>query len=217
METTLLIITGVSLVATAAAGWIAWRLWREERLRSEARVALLAEMAHPSVTTAATVGGEIFHTAAAASAWPRRAAIAVAMVAVVALGVAGFRAMSPTAAPTDVVIAAPQPLELLTLAHAREGDVLVVSGRVQNPREGVTRARVVVTAALVDAKGSMLSDGRAPLDIARLEPGDESQFAIRISAPATVARYRVSFRSADGRPLAHVDRRDASLARKEAP
>jgi hypothetical protein len=173
-------------------------------------------MSGPSLA-AASVGGEIFHTEAAASAWPRRAAIAVAMFAVVALGVAGFRAMGPSAASTDVVIAAPQPLELLTLAHAREGDVLVVSGRVQNPRAGVTQSRVVVTAALVDAKGSMLGDGRAPLDIARLEPGDESPFAIRIAAPATVARYRVSFRSADGRPLAHVDRRDASLARKEAP
>jgi hypothetical protein len=139
------------------------------------------------------------------------------MFAIVALGVAGFRAMSSTAAPTDVAIAAPRPLELLTLAHAREGDVLVVSGRVQNPREGVPQSRVIVTAALVDARGSMLGDGRAPLDIARLEPGDESPFAIRIAAPATVARYRVSFRSADGRPVAHVDRRDASLARKEAP
>jgi len=217
MEATLVIITGVSLVTAVAAGWIAWRLWREERLRSEARVALLAEMARPAAGSAVPVGGEIFHTEAAESAWPRRLAIAVAMFAAVALGLVGFRAMSSTASSTDVAVAAPQPLELLSLAHTRESNLLVVTGLVQNPREGITQSRVVVSAALLDANGSMLADGRAPLDIARLEPGDESPFAIRIAAPSTVARYRVSFRTADGRPLAHVDRRDASLARKEAP
>ena len=56
--------------------------------------------------------------------------------------------------------------------------------------------------------------GRAPLDFATLAPGDESPFVLGVPVSGTVARYRVGFRSEDGRVIAHIDRRAAgTLAR----
>ena len=53
---------------------------------------------------------------------------------------------------------------------------------------------------------------RAPLDAARLAPGDASPFAIVVGHAENVARYRLGFRAHDGRVLAHVDRRGDAAA-----
>lgn len=219
--TTILIAITVCSVATAIA-MAAWalRLGREERLRSEVRVALLAEMARepgdPPPASALAVG-DLFHVQAESSAWPRRVAIASAMLAAAAFALFAVNVVDgPLARPAEVATTG-HPLELVALSHAQETGVLVVSGLVQNPGSGRAQSRAVATAVLLDADGRLVATGRAPLDIARLEPGDESPFVIRIPASRPVARYRVSFRAADDTPLPHIDRRDPSLARKEAP
>lgn len=218
MNTILLVITVMSVLAAVGTGWFALRLWREERLRSEVRVALLTELARPAGPATDLMATDLFVTGSEDAAWPRRLAIAAALVAAVGLGLYGYSTIdggSPVAAPAGDT--APKPLELVSLGHTREGVTLVVNGLVQNPRDGSRRTRVVASATLVDAGGAPVGGGRAPLDVATLEPGDESPFSIRIPAPGAVARYRVSFRGADDSPLAHVDRRDPTVARKEAP
>lgn len=230
MSTTILIAITVCSVATAiaTAAW-ALRLRREEWLRSEVRVALLAEMAREEADDGSTppafaeaparhaVTGDLFGSPTEPSAWPRRLAIACAMVAAAGLGLFSFEVVSSPAARRADVPALEHPLELVALSHAQEPGMLIVSGLVQNPGDGRARSRAVATAVLLDTDGRLVATGHSPLDVARLEPGDESPFVIRIPAPRAVARYRVSFRAADDTPLPHIDRRDASLARKEAP
>ena len=63
------------------------------------------------------------------------------------------------------------------------------------------------TAFAFAADGTFLASGRAPLDFTTLAPGDESPFVVTVPVKGEVARYRVGFRSADGRVVAHVDRR----------
>lgn len=218
MNTVLLVITVVSVAVALGAGWFALRLWREERLRSDVRVALLTELARPAGAAPDVLADDLFRTGSEEAAWPRRLAIAAALVTAVGLGIYAYSAVGsggPADAPAGDI--APKPLELVSLGHTREGVTLVVTGFVQNPRDGSRRTRIVASATLVDAGGAPVGGGRAPLDVATLEPGDESAFSIRIPAPGAVARYRVSFRGADDSPLAHVDRRDPTLARKEAP
>jgi hypothetical protein len=216
MNTLLVTISVVSVAFGAAMAWLAFRFWREERLRSEVRTAMLAELARPAGASLDGQGGDLFNTRSAAPAWPRRLAVVAGLLGAVVLGSFGYAALTSGPA-TRSVASARRPLELLSLDHSRESGLLVVTGLVQNPREGTTRSRVIVTATLLDVAGSPVADGRSALDIATLEPGGESPFAIRVAAPASVARYRVGFRGADERPLAHVDRRDPTLARKEAP
>ena len=228
MNTILIGIT-VCSVATAivTAAW-ALRLRREQRLRSEVRVALLAEMAREPgdasiapafarVPARQAVAGDLFQPPAEPSAWPRRLAVACAILAAAALGLFAFNVVDGPAPRPATVAATEHPLELVSLSHTQETGTLIVNGLVQNPGSGRAQSRAVATAVLLDANGQLVATGRSPLDIARLEPGDESPFVIRIPAPRAVARYRVSFRAADDTPLPHIDRRDSSLARKEAP
>jgi hypothetical protein len=53
------------------------------------------------------------------------------------------------------------------------------------------------------------------VDFLKLGAGDESPFVVTLDAPATVARYRVSFRTDDG-IVPHVDKRSASPAATDA-
>jgi hypothetical protein len=217
MNTILIAITVCSVgTAIVMAAW-ALRLWREQRLRSDVRVALLTEMAREQGDPPLAVASDLFHAQAEPSAWPRRAAIAFAMLAAAALAVFAFNVVDGALPRPAGNTASDHPLELVTLSHAQEAGTLIVRGLVQNPGSGRPQSRAVATAVLLDADGQLVATGRSPLDIARLEPGDQSPFVIRVPAPRAVARYRVSFRAADDTPLPHVDRRDPSLARKEAP
>ena len=232
MSTTLLAIT-VLAVAVAAGALIALATnYRRERRRSDARVALLREMsgqhAAADVMDLALAAPEdfddgpgrlaqpMFGGEAEPSPWGRRA-VAAAVVAVV-VGVAGY-ALTPRSsgpAETNDAAAAKQalPLELLSLRHNQEEKSLTITGLVQNPRAGAPLENVIVTAFLFGSDGTFLSSGRAPLDFAKLGPGDESPFVLTVPVTAPVARYRVGFRGEDGRVIAHVDRRAAStLAR----
>ena len=76
-------------------------------------------------------------------------------------------------------------------------------------------SRVVATAFLFGPDGTFLTSSRAPLDFTTLAPGVESPFVVSVPVSGAVSRYRVGFRTDDGRVISHVDRRaPESLAQK---
>jgi hypothetical protein len=202
-------------------GLIVFKLLREERQRSDARVSLLAAAAAPEVSLPLRHGeaapmpasgdvaarSELFAVAESESPWLRRAGVAAALAAIVALsGYALTRgADSGTAFPPAVAQGAP--LELLALSHVLQDGLLTVTGTVQNPRSGDRAAHLVARAFVFDAGGILLASATAGLDYATLAPGDQSQFVISVPVKGSVSRYRVGFRTADGSVVAHVDRR----------
>lgn len=234
MTAILIATTVIAVVVAVAAGIGLFVAFRNERRRSDARVAALRVMA----ATAGLVEDEIapapsqiddlgtyddelarpmFGEAEAPSPWGRRVA-AAAVVAAIAIA-AGYVLLpgsgtissetSDRAAETAVA-----PLELLSLRHTQEDGRLIITGLVQNPRTGAPLTRVIATGFLFGADGSFLASGRAPLDFSTLAAGDESPFVLTVPVKAAVARYRVGFRGEDGRVIGHVDRRFAgTLAR----
>jgi hypothetical protein len=239
MDTLLLTVTVVSLALAGALGMLLARMVREERRRAEARVALLMDLAganesrpqrvarfsdldlHPATAppTVATVG-DLFHEHETERAWPRRLLVAGAMAATIGVAVFAWSAMDRHTAPKAPATAsspAQPPLELLSLGHKQEGDTLVISGIVQNPRGASVVSGGHATVLVFGADGALIASGRTPLDFATLTPGAESPFVIRLTATGA-ARYRIGFRGAHDETLAHVDRRISdSVARKEAP
>jgi hypothetical protein len=133
-------------------------------------------------------------------------AAAAAVFAVLLGGFVISRVAGTSAAATARQAAPPAPLELLSLGHQREGNNLSVTGLVRNPAAGTAVARVTAVVFLFDQQGTFVSSAKAPLDYVTLSGGDESPFVIKVQAPPSVARYRVSFRTDEG-TLPHVDRR----------
>jgi hypothetical protein len=146
------------------------------------------------------------------------AVIALLLVGVLAAGYLWFggnegntsTAVSSTAttAPAAPVAAAGGvPLELLSLAHERRGNTLVVRGVVRNPVAGSTRPGLAASVLLLDEAGGFLRSGRATLSTAALAPGVETPFAVELPSTSDVRRYRVTFRGADGALVPHADKR----------
>jgi hypothetical protein len=134
-------------------------------------------------------------------------ATAAAVLAVILGGFVYVRMSDPgSQAVATQAQAASSPLELLSLRHEREGVNLSVAGLVRNPASGPVVERVTAVVYLFDQQGTFVTSAKAPIDFLKLTAGDESPFVVRVAAPQTVARYRVSFRTDDG-TLAHVDRR----------
>jgi hypothetical protein len=304
MDTTLVTVTILSMGMAAALSVIVWRLLRDERHRSEARIAALTEASRPGPSSAlraaedkpltraipaaahaspakagsdkpevakaevakpeasrpgvfkpevfkpvasrpvvsdpvvsvsrrnsaddlplhvsgapAMATGALFVEPVRTSPWGNRFAVMAGLAMIVAAIVLGAltSAKSPAAAPAQNAAAAPaaqaaaEPaaagLELLALRDARREDTLTITGMVQNPREGTLHSRVAVTAYAFDDKGQFLASGRALLDVTSLAPGDESPFMVTVPVTGAVARYRIGFRTEDGRVIAHVDKR----------
>lgn len=170
----------------------------------------------------------LFEEPEATSPWGRRLGVIgvfAAIVAAVAFGLAsvhnGVTASPATAAAAQQTDAKPAvfdgaPLELVTLRHRQEADRLVISGLVQNPRSGRPMSHVVATAFLFGPDGAFLTSSRAPLDFTTLSPGDESAFVIDVPVTGQIARYRIGFRTEDGRVIEHVDKRAPdALAQKQ--
>ncbi len=105
--------------------------------------------------------------------------------------------------------AATAPLELVSLRHERQGSKLAVSGLVRNPVAGPPVDRLSAVVFLFDQNGTFVTSAQSSVDFLKLAPGDESPFVIQLDAPASVTRYRVSFRT-DGGVVPHVDRRGQS-------
>jgi hypothetical protein len=297
MDTALVVITLASLGTTSAVLFYAARLIRDERARSQARVAVLAEeigrapadpgrapvgagpgapLARSSVSrepqreplrdgAPATTAPTPVRTAAEPRRAPRgdaRADAALhparhkpmhgdsaptgpasgrstlfesastdspsnswlvpvigAMIVVLALATIYFVSGQPDGgtqpARAAVAAGANLPLELVSLAQARKGDILTVSGTVRNPAGATERRQVAAVVFVFDRNGSFVASGRAPLDFQALAPGDDSPFVITVPGAADVSRYRVSFREGDD-VLPHVDRREPADGGKAA-
>jgi hypothetical protein len=229
MNTILVVTTIFALAIAALAGIALFVAFRDERRRSRARVEALREMSEPEVDyqfadplpLAAedfapvddltyddpAPGRAMFVGEQARSPWGRRLA-AAAVVALILLTAGYVLLPRGTEAPQQATAPA-SPLELLSLRHAQEDGRLVITGLVQNPRTGSPLSRVVATAFLFAADGTFLASGRAPLDFSTLAAGDESPFVVAVPVTSPVARYRIGFRSEDGRVIGHIDRRSA--------
>ena len=229
MDVVLVSIAALSLVLAIGMGLIVFKLLREERQRSDARVALLSAATRasdpplkaalrttPQVDAAVPTRPELFAAADAPSAWTRRAGVAAALAAT--LAVAGYLILPGRPdTPANAVATAAGPLELISLGYARDVNALTISGSVQNPRDGAPVSQVFATVLLFGPDGSFLTSARAGLDFTTLSPGDESPFVVTVPVTAAVARYRVGFRTADGAVVGHVDRRpDAATAAQHA-
>jgi hypothetical protein len=129
-----------------------------------------------------------------------------AAAAIVAVVLGGFIVSRLDRGAAESAAAAPTPLELLSLGHQREGNNLAVTGLVRNPQAGPAVARVSAVVFLFDQQGTFVTSAKAPLDYVTLSGGDESPFVVKVQAPQSVARYRVSFRTEEA-TLPHIDRR----------
>lgn len=106
------------------------------------------------------------------------------------------------------------PLELVSLTHQRQDQKLAVSGLVRNPAAGHPVEKLSAVVFLFDRAGSFVTSAKANVDFLKLGAGDESPFVVSLDAPASVTRYRVSFRTDEG-IVPHVDRRDAAPAAED--
>jgi hypothetical protein len=228
MNMILLLVTSFSLILAATMAAVAWRLAREERRRSQARVAALAsdldlEMRPNAGVTAA--GAELFRMEEHGHAGSRFAAVLTigvfAVATALALIVATSRAAQSVSEPVAAQATQPDaglttrsatesaPLELTALTHEREGDGIIVRGVVRNPTTGVDQDRVAAVVFVFTRDGAFLASGRSALAVPMLAPGSETAFVVTVPHANEVGRYRVSFRSND-RVVPHVDRRERS-------
>jgi hypothetical protein len=208
-----IVIAAASLILSIVMSGIAWRLAREERRRSQARVAVLAsDLAdlelHPAA--AAPVAIDLFRAEERARSGFRLAStVAVGGLAVVtalALIVVTSRHLRSAPGPRAAAGESP-PLELVALDHEIEGDRIIVRGIVRNPKAGVERHRLAVAVFLFNRDGGFLGSGAAAVEMPALAAGSQSGFVVTMPHANEVGRYRVSFRSQD-RLLPHVDRRN---------
>lgn len=138
----------------------------------------------------------------------RSLAIAAAVLFVILSGGLVWMMSGPEGT-SPVAVGPNSPLELVSLSHARQNEKLAVSGLVRNPVAGTPVEKLSAVVFLFDRMGTFVTSSRAYVDFLKLGAGDESPFVVSLDAPATVSRYRVSFRTADG-VVPHIDRRGES-------
>ena len=105
------------------------------------------------------------------------------------------------------------PLELVSLRHERQNDEAGGVGTGAQPGGGKPVEHLSAVVFLFDRRARSSPARRANVDFLKLGAGDESPFVVSLDAPATVARYRVSFRTDDG-IVPHIDRRGAAADRR---
>jgi hypothetical protein len=138
----------------------------------------------------------------------RSLAVAAAVLFVALLGGLVYMMSAPRG--TSATAVGPNsPLELVSLRHDRKNEKLAVSGLVRNPLAGKPVERLSAVVFLFDGKGTFVTSAKADVDFLKLGAGDESPFVVSLDAPASVARYRVSFRTDEG-VMPHIDRRGAT-------
>jgi hypothetical protein len=241
MDGTLVGVTLLSMAMAISLSVVVWRLLRDERRRSSARVAALVVLASrderptvarapvrrppapPAMTASADLPlrrsepavsvADLFTVPAEPSPWPRRGAVIAALVLVAAAAVLLLLTRAAARSGPAIAEVPASRLELLSLRDARDGDELTITGLVQNPRGSRPLSNITAVATTYDAGGAALETGSAPLDFTTLQAGDESPFVITVPDAGAVARYRISFRGSDGRVIAHIDRRQPAMAR----
>jgi len=222
----LIIITVVSLVVAAVMSAVAWRITRDERGRSEARVSALAADIHGEGPSPVHVSDSFFAEERSRTPGSPFRALAIGILVVgTAIGLVVFASGSPrssvaaaptaAAAPGNSVAPTPKapeapvaaPLELVKLGHEREGDRLVVRGVVRYPA-GTDVANLVAIVSVFNHEGDIAASGQGV--VAGTRPGAagvESTFVVTVPGVRDVARYRVAFKSNE-RIIAHLDRRE---------
>jgi hypothetical protein len=213
MDTLLIVVTALSLVLSVVFAAVAMRIARDDRRRSEARVAALAGAIEGTPLTVAAPAGAVAASTPLFDGTRQEshsspllkfgvaAILSVVAIVLLAMGTGG----EPTSTGPAATQASQQPLELVSMRHARSGDTLTVTGLVRNSGGAEARGITAVVFAF-DPGGSFLASGRAPLEFARLGAGDESPFQVTVPNVTDIERYRVSFRTEDG-IVRHVDRR----------
>ena len=223
---TLLLITSISMLLAAIMSVVAWHSSREERRRSEARIALLAAEIYdqpPIAPASAGSTGDLFANQVSARKGFRFAAVAAgglfvcgsaAAVAVVTSNASNATTRASTHASVGVEPRTDQaeapiatPIELVALGYERDGDRLTVRGVVRNPSTGAVLDRVTAVVLLFREDGGFLTSGRATVESSALGPGGETTFAVILAGANGVGRYRVSFRT-DDHVVPHIDRRN---------
>lgn len=234
MSMLLIIVTALSLAFAVVLLALNWRLVREKRLRSAARVEALLEAvsalpaaadATPQIVvdhtkTAVSSSRELFHQAAEGPSGFGRLAVpmslGVVIISAVLAGLLMWNHGRAKAAPVASAAfaadnSAAVPVELMSLRHERTANGLTITGLVRNPAGGRRVSDLSVVVFLFDRNGAFVTSARELLDFRTLAPGDESPFTISLDEIGSVGRYRVSFR-ADDKVVPHVDRRQDPAA-----
>jgi hypothetical protein len=221
----MLIITFTACFVAITMTVLAWRVLREDRRRTDARVAALAAEINDGPATRSseialdeTPHVPVDHLFANADTEgerrrPRLAAIvgggALVVGTIGTLLLFATSSARPAAStgqkPRLSAAAASSPLELVALGHEREDDRLTVRGIVRNPKGGHALTDVTAVVLLFNQQGGFLTSGRVAIGGA-LAPGGEAPFTVTLPGAADVGRYRVSFRTSEG-IVPHVDRR----------
>jgi hypothetical protein len=223
------VLTVFSTLVAVVMSVVAWRLVRESRERSAARVAALSDAidgvpSHafddpdgldafpvtPSSNDTAALPGGMFGKLQESRSPLLRIGPALLAGVVLVGGVVGLALIVSSGGEkaSAAASAAPRPLELLSLRHELTPAALTVTGLVRNASENAPHERIAAMVFLFDANGAFLGSGRAPLDFTTLSPGEESPFVVSVKRTGNVARYRVSFRRDEGGVVPHVDRRE---------
>ena len=142
---------------------------------------------------------------ASASLRPFLATVAAAVVVLAAVSFTMVFGL-PGGAPPDPGTSTGAPVELLSLAHVRQGDYLTITGSILNPSDGIERGQLSITAIVFDKDGGVVGTGQTPLPVRVLLPGSETLFTISLPDAERINRYRISFmQGPDG--VQHIDRR----------
>ena len=228
MDTMMWVVLAAALAVALGMAVLAWRLLRSDRERTEARAAMLRQLAFEPEPA---LNERVFQAPIAASFEPAfgatvdrtppptRRLMAVGVIVVfMAVGAASvYGIYKPAVGDTDdglprrssagAKAGEVAPLELLSLSHRSEAGDFVVAGLVQNPGDGRPTSPVMAVVYVFNAQGEYFASGRAALEFAALAPGAESPFVVRLPKASGVSRFRVGFRAQDGSVVAHVDRR----------
>lgn len=221
MDTMMLMVVGIALAVAVGMAVVAWRLLRGERQRTEARAAMLRQLAFESVAPSLEPAfGATFDRTPAPSRRLMAVGVVIIFMAVGAASVygiykplnggsAGPGASGSMSRSSSASATADRPLELLSLSHRTESEDFVVAGLVQNPADGRTASSVMAVVYAFNAQGEYFASGKATLEFGPLAPGAESPFMVRLPKTPGVSRFRVGFRAQDGSVVAHVDRRQS--------
>jgi hypothetical protein len=207
-----------SLTVALISSAVAWRLYRRDQLRSEARVAALASAIGNDATGADEFAWEtppapsadapgVFNHITPSNRFSGPVLTGATTVAAGILVVVLMAMLADGERPSPAVVAqTPEVLELLSMSHVREGSALVVTGLVRNASRATTAPLTTVLTAL-DADGDVIGSSTAKLTA--VAPGETRAFTVRLEGLSVVGRYRVSFRTNSG-VMPHVDRRGTS-------
>jgi hypothetical protein len=210
MNVFLLAVAIVSVVAAVVSSTIAWRVTRDERRRSDARVAALSSAIYDDGPPSPSASAALFEEATPEPSDSFRiVATIAACVIVVVTGMTFVTARSAARPGSPVASAgatADAPLELLALEHDRDGDRLIVRGLVRNPVNGTERRGLSAVVMLYGRDGRYIASGRAAVPLASLAAGETTPFVVSVASADDVERFRLSFRTG-ARVELHVDRR----------